>query len=38
MKGRFREDGFAGEQRLGNLLGHAHGPFVMHVPASGKRN
>jgi hypothetical protein len=38
MKGRFRQNGLTGEQRLRDLLGHTHGPFVMHVPAAGKRN
>jgi hypothetical protein len=38
MEGCFRQDGFAGKQRLSNLLGHAHSPFVMNVPAAGKRN
>jgi hypothetical protein len=38
MKGCFCQHCFAGQQWLSDLLCHAHGPLVMHVPATGKRN
>jgi hypothetical protein len=38
MKGRFREYGFAGEERLGDLLRHLDGPVVMIVVTIGERD
>ncbi len=36
MKGCFCQHRFAGKQRLCDLLGQAHGPVVVDVPAPGK--